>query len=159
MFGVSIMGIEKAKTLFDHLNAITSKQDPNYWSTLSESDKKSWSNYMILRFLSMEPEWVAVISEIQPVVQTLQPEQLYKVLIGIIPKGRKFLKYVKGNKKEEYEDWLISLISNFYMVNDETATTYARILYSSDTGRDAIRQLCEYYGTDPKKIKKLKLDG
>jgi len=35
-----------AKTLFDHINAITQEKDPKYWDKLEESDKKTWSNYM-----------------------------------------------------------------------------------------------------------------
>ena len=41
------------KKLFDHINAITSEQDPKYFDKLTEEDLKSWSNFMINRFLSM----------------------------------------------------------------------------------------------------------
>jgi hypothetical protein len=34
-----------AKTLFNHLTAITSEQDPNYWDKLDDGDKKTFSNY------------------------------------------------------------------------------------------------------------------
>jgi len=50
------------KKLFDHLNAITAEQDPKYFDKLSEEDLKSWSNFMINRFLSMKPEWVELIA-------------------------------------------------------------------------------------------------
>jgi len=73
------------KTLFNHLTAITQDQKIDYWKTLEDSDKKTWSNYMIHRFLSMNPDWIEVLSEIQPYTQTLDPEQLYLVLIGLIP--------------------------------------------------------------------------
>ena len=82
-----------AKTLFDHIKAVTQFQDPNYWDKLDDGDKRTWSNYMIHRFLSMNPDWIEVLSEIQPYTQVLEPKQLYLSLIGIIPKGRYFLKY------------------------------------------------------------------
>ena len=50
---------------------------------------------MIHRFLSMNPDWIEVLSEIQPYTQTLEPKQLYLSLIGIIPKGRYYLKIYK----------------------------------------------------------------
>ena len=54
------------RTLFDHITNITSVQNPKYWDTLDVDSKKTWSNYMIHRFLSMNPEWIEVLSEIQP---------------------------------------------------------------------------------------------
>jgi len=46
------------KSLFDHVKAITNEQNPKYFDTLEEADKKTWSNYMLLRFLSMKYEWI-----------------------------------------------------------------------------------------------------
>ena len=40
-----------AKGLFDHIKAITSEQNPKYWDILEDDDKKTWSNYMVHRFL------------------------------------------------------------------------------------------------------------
>ena len=53
----------KPKGLFDHINQITSNQTNDYWNTLTESDKKTWSNYMINRFLSMKMEWTDFVNE------------------------------------------------------------------------------------------------
>ena len=94
----------KTKTLFDHLKAITQYQDPNYWDTLTDADKRTFSNFMVHRFLSMNPDWVDIISDLSPFTQTLPPDILYKTLIGLIPKGRYFLKYVKGKKDEKYDN-------------------------------------------------------
>ena len=55
----------KRKSLFDHINQITAVQNPNYWKELSDEDKKSWSNYMTHRFLSMKMEWVELVNELQ----------------------------------------------------------------------------------------------
>ena len=38
---------------------------------------------MIHRFLSMNGEWVELLSDIQPYTQTLEPKQLYLALIGL----------------------------------------------------------------------------
>ena len=55
----------KNKGLFDHIKQITNVQNPMYWDTLTESDKKTWSNYMIHRFISMKSDWIEVENEIQ----------------------------------------------------------------------------------------------
>jgi hypothetical protein len=147
----------KPKTLFDHLNAITKDQDPKYWDKLEESDKKTWSNFMIHRFLSMNSDWIEVLSEIQPYTQVLDPKQLYLVLIGIIPKGRYFLKYTKGKNENKYEDWLVDLIKKDFQSSQKESEEYLEILYSTREGRENIKYICEKYGIESKQISKLKL--
>jgi len=146
-----------AKTLFDHIKAITSEQNPNYWDTLEEEDKKTWSNFMIHRFLSMNSEWIDLLSEIQPLTQTLEPKQLYLVMIGLLPKGKYYLKYVKGKGVGKYEKWLVDLIKQDYQCSSNQAEEYVEILYSTKEGREHIKYTCERYGIEKKLITKLKL--
>lgn len=146
-----------SKTLFDHIKAITSEQNPKYWDTLEEGDKKTWSNYMIHRFLSMNSDWIEVLSEIQPYTQVLEPKQLYLALIGIIPKGRYYLKYTKGKGENKYESWLINLLKQDFQCSLKEAEEYCEILYSTREGRENIKYICEKYGIDTKEITKLKL--
>ena len=54
-----------AQNLFDHIKQITNVQNPMYWESLDDGDKKTWSNYMVHRFLSMKSEWLVVVNEIQ----------------------------------------------------------------------------------------------
>lgn len=146
-----------AKSLFDHLNAITQDKNPRYWDTLDESDKKTWSNYMILRFLSMKPEWIELIADIQPYIQEAPPKAMYLALIGLIPKTRAFLKYMKPSSADKYEDWVIELVARYYEVSKLEAEDYVHILYQTTAGKTHIKEIAEAYGTDPKQITKLKL--
>lgn len=149
--------VKKPTTLFQHLNQITAIQSPNYWETQTAEDRKSWSNFMVLRFLSMEPDYTEIISDLAPAVQTLAPELLYQVLIGILPKRRVYLKYVKGSKDDKYEKWLMEYVIQHFECSSQQATDYLDILYGTEDGRKTIVRLCEMYGVDPDKIKKLKL--
>lgn len=146
-----------AKKLFDHLNAITTEQDPKYFDKLSEEDLKSWSNFMINRFLSMKSEWVELIATLLPLTQTLEPKEMYKLYISVIPKGKYFLKYIKGKGEEKYEEFLVELIKKEFFVSELQAIEYIEILYSTREGRENIKYICEKYGTDKKQITKLKL--
>ena len=146
-----------AKTLFDHLNAITDKKDPKYWDKLEDADKKTWSNYMILRFLSMKPEWIELIADIQPYIQEAPPKAMYLCLIGLIPKTRAFLKYMKPASSEKYEAWLIKLVARYYEVSETEAEDYANILYQTTIGKLHIKEIAEAYGTETKVISALKL--
>ena len=69
------------KSLFDHVKAITNEQNPKYFDTLEEADKKTWSNYMLLRFLSMKYEWIETISAVQPYLQEVPPKAFYLAMI------------------------------------------------------------------------------
>jgi hypothetical protein len=146
-----------AKKLFDHLNAITSEQNPDYFKTLTEEDVKSWSNFMINRFLSMKPEWVELIATLLPLSQTLEPEEMYKLYINILPKGKQYLKYTKGKAEDKYEKFLLDLIVKHYQCSERQATDYIEVLYATREGRENIKYICELYGTDKKEIGKLKL--
>ena len=146
-----------AKTLFDHITQITNVQDPKYWDTLDESDKRTWSNYMVLRFLSMKYEWVETIAAVQPYLQEVPPKAMYLALIDLLPKGRHFMKYIKPKGADKYEGWLVELMAKYYQSSKLEAEEYLKILYTTKSGKERIIQLCEDYGTDPKEIKKLKL--
>ena len=145
------------KTLFDHITNVTSVQNPKYWDALTDADKKTWSNYMIHRFLSMNPNWIEILSEIQPYTQTLEPKLLYLALIGILPKGRYYMRYIKGKKANKYESWLVDLLIQDFMCSSKEAEDYCEILYATKEGRENIKYICEKYGVDKKQITKLKL--
>ena len=146
-----------AKKLFDHLNAITAEQDPKYFDKLSEEDLKSWSNFMINRFLSMKPEWVELIASLLPLTQTLEPKEMYKLYISVLPKGKQYLKYTKGKSEDKYEQFIVDLLKKEYDCSENQAIEYLEVLYSSREGREYLKYVCEKYGVDKKQITKLKL--
>ena len=146
------------KTLFDHIKSITQTQDKKYWDTLDESDKKTFSNFMVLRFLSMNVDFVPLVAQIQPVLQEVPPKALYLALIDLIPKGRYFLKYIKPKSADKYETWLIELVVKYYECSKMDAEDYLKILYNTRKSRERIKELCQAYGVDTKQITKLKLN-
>jgi len=148
---------KKPHSLFDHLNAITAEQDPKYFDKLTESDLRSWSNFMINRFLSMKPEWVELVATLLPLTQTLEPKQMYELYINVIPKGKYYLKYIKGKGEDKYEQFLVELVKKEYMCSEQQANDYIDILYSTREGREHIKYVCEKYATPKKDIAKLKL--
>jgi hypothetical protein len=147
-----------AKSLFDHVNAVTKDKYKDYWDKLDDADRKSWSNFMVLRFLSMNPQWIEFISDVQPLVQELPPKQMYRVMADVIPQGKYFLKYMKAEKKDEsIEDWIIELVAKYYEVSLSEAEEYVEIHLKTTAGHQQLKTIAEAYGTDPKVIKKLKL--
>lgn len=149
--------VNKRLGLFDHINAVTAVQDPNYFKKISEEDKKTWSNYMIIRYLSMSYELVEMIAELQSLIQEMPPEILYKTLIDLVPKKKYYLKWMKGKKTTDYEDFLYDVMVKEYAESREHIEEYLDILYETRQGREEIQELCIKYGIDKKEITKLKL--
>jgi len=145
--------MKMAKTLFDHINAIYIDQKKNYFSGLDDGEKRTYSNYMVNRFLSMNIHQLPLVNEIQK--YTLPSDVHYLFFATTIPRGKQYNKYVKAAKETKYEDWLIDLVAGHYCVSQDEAKSYLDIYYND--GKQALRELCEKYGVDPKVIKKAKL--
>jgi len=144
----------KGKGLFDHLKAIYQEPyDPKYFDKLSETDKKTFSPYMINRYLSMNPEWLWLTNLVQQYSYDMTPEALYKVYADLIPKGNIFLKWVKGKKDKQYNKELIELISLYYEVSTQDAATYIMILLSKDEWKKRLIEICRMYGNTDEEIK------
>lgn len=146
------------KTLFDHLNHIFDIQDKNYYDQLDDLDKKTFTVYMINRFVSMNPDYVPVVNELQQYWNQISPREVYLFYSQIFPKKKQFNKYIKSSKDlDDYEDWLLELISRHFKISNYESTEYLRIYYSSNFGKLKLRELLEGYGISPKQMKKVKL--
>ena len=146
----------KKKNLFQHLSQVTTRQNPDYWNTLSEEDKKTWSNYMIHRFLSMKMEWVELVNELQK--YNLKPKELYKLYTNILPKGKQWLKYTKGRNQMEHPNWLINIVANQEQFSKREAYDMIEMLYLTEGGMLELGEICTKWGVDPKKIEELGLN-
>jgi len=143
------------KKLFDHLKHITEKQTVGYWDTLNNTEQKRWSNYMTHRFLSMKMEWIDMVNEIQK--YNLRPKDLYRLYSDVLPKGKQWLKYVKGKKDMKHPKWVLEVVSKYYESSLTEAQDYAEIFYATEQGKANLKSVLQKYGSDPKEIKKLNL--
>ncbi len=142
-----------AKTLFDHINAIYQDQRKNYFSTLDDGEKRTYSAYMVNRFLSMNVHQLPLVDEIQK--YNIPPEAHYLFYATTIPRGKQFNKYIKSKTEDKYEKWMVELVAKHYTISQDEAIFYLDIYYEQD--KSALKVLCEKYAVDPKLIKKAKL--
>ena len=141
----------KKKSLFDHINQITAVQNPNYWEEISVEDKKSFSNYMVNRFLSMKPEWIDLVNELQK--YTLKPKELYKLYTNVLPKGKQWLKYTKGKSDMKYPEWLINIMRNSDESSRREAIDAIDMLMLTEGGMMELGELGRKWGIVERKIK------
>ena len=146
----------KKKSLFDHVRQVTSVQNPNYWDEISEEDKKSWSNYMVNRFLSMKMDWIEVVNEFQK--YNLKPKELYKLYINVLPKGKQWLRYVKGENDMSHPNWLINIVVNHEQISKKEAVEYIGLLMLTEGGMLELGELSRKWGVEETKIKKAGLN-
>ena len=149
------MATVKKKSLFDHIKQITDVQNPNYWNDISDDDKKSWSNYMVNRFLSMKMEWVDFVNEVQR--YPLEPKELYKVYTDILPKKRQWLKYVKGDKKMKYPNWVYEIVSKHLQCSLREAKEAVETYEMSYGGQAELVDILIKYGKTEDECRKIGL--
>jgi hypothetical protein len=141
----------KKKSLFDHINQITTIQNPNYWEEISVEDKKSFSNYMVNRFLSMKPEWIDLVNELQK--YNLKPKELYKLYTNVLPKGKQWLKYTKGKSDMKYPEWLINIMRNSDESSRREAIDAIDMLMLTEGGMMELGETARKWGIEERKIK------
>ena len=145
----------KRKNLFDHINAITSQQHSDYWDEITDEDKKSWSNYMVNRFLSMKMEWVEFVNEVQK--YPLKPKELYKVYTDILPKKRQWLKYIKGDKEMKYPKWVYEIVAKHLQISLREASDAVDMYELSHGGQAELIDILIKYGKTEEEIRKIGL--
>jgi len=111
-------------TIFDWLKQITYNKGD--WDSFSDDDKKSWNNYMVHRFLSMNPDYIEVVNIVQK-YQYLTDKQVYTIYKNLIPKRNVFLKYIKGKKdKTSAED--IKYLADYFECSTREIKEYIDIV-------------------------------
>ena len=136
-----------SKTIFQHLANITHiKTDPG---TYTESDWKSYSPFMINRWLSMYKEYTHLLDYTQK-YYSLPKDVHYKMLSGILPKKKVFTRYIKGKKSDKYNSDLIQFLTTYFEISKEEVKEYMLLL-----DKPEIVRILTKYGYANKEIKRM----
>ena len=126
------------------------------WDTFPDKEQKKFSSFIINRFLSMDEEFIEVVNVFQKYsVGTLESREVYKWYCEVLPKGRRYNKYIKGKKQVKYDSELIEIMCKHYEVSRSECKEYLELI-----SKEELKSILEMYGLDLKKINKfLKLTG
>jgi len=139
----------KAKTIFQHLSGIKEKKES--WASLSDMDKKSFSPFIINRWLSMNLDLLPIVNILQKyTIGFLSARDVYKVYLDFLPKKKTFDKYIKGSKSSKYNKDVLEYLSKWYGVSQREVTDYLEIL-----SKDDVINILMKYGLTEKESKKL----
>lgn len=133
-------------TLFDWLNELTFNK--REWSSFSEDQRESFNSYMIHRYVSMYIGYVE-LSNIAQKLPLTEKEKIYNIYKTMLPKKKMFLKYVKRQTKNTYED-LLKYVSEYYQCSFGEAEEYIDIIREA-----GIRGILWEMGVDEKETDKL----
>ena len=78
------------------------------WDSFDESEQKTFSPYIINRFLSMDKDFIEIVNYFQKFsIGLLDNKYIYNFYCNALPKGKRFNKYIKAKKSIKHKDWLI----------------------------------------------------
>ena len=136
-------------TIFEWINQILVHKKP--WDSFDETDQKSFSPFIINRWLSMDEEFIEVVNYFQKYsIGTLEPREVYKWYSDFLPKGKRFNKYIKGKKDKKYDPELINMMCEYFQCSKAEAKENLSLI-----SKEEVNQILEKYGFDPKKIKSI----
>ena len=136
-------------TLFDWVNEVKTKK--RAWESFSESDQKTFSPFLVNRFLSMDVEFIEIVNYFQKyAVGTLEPREVYKWYCDMLPKGKRFNKYIKGKKDKKYNTELIDIMVTHFECSKSQVKDYLDLI-----AKNELIKILEKYGMNEKTIKRL----
>jgi hypothetical protein len=146
--------IVRTRGLFDHIKHIRQIQSKDYYDMLTESERKTFNKFMILRVLSMDHKILNKISKISKYVEIIPEKQLYNLLIACIPKDYKFYPYIKKSTKD-INLTIIDCICKMYRVGIRDAMDYYKLLIQTESGISHLIEVIESFGHSQSEIEKL----
>jgi hypothetical protein len=82
-------------------------------------------------------------------IGTLESKDVYEFYRNLLPKGKRFNKYIKGKKDKKYEPELINLLVNYFNCSKLHIIEYLELI-----SKEELKFILESYGTEPKKVRK-----
>ena len=136
-------------TIIDWINQVLVHKKP--WDSFSESNKKTFNAFIINRWLSMDIEFIEILNYFQKYsIGTLEPKETYKLYCDVLPKGKRFNKYIKGKKSKKYNTELVNVISNYFECSKLQTRDYLELI-----DKNELIEILEKYGMNEKTIKRL----
>ena len=136
-------------TIFDWINQIN--YEKKSWDSFSEAEQKTFNTFIINRWLSMDGELIQIVNYFQKYsIGLLEPKDTYMWYRDIIPKKKRFNKYIKGKKAMKYDSELINTICKYYETSKNECIEYIEMM-----DKKQLTSILELHGKEPKQIKKL----
>ena len=136
-------------TIFNWINEILVSK--KHWNDFTEDEQKKFSPFIINRWLSMDKEFLELVNYFQKYsIGTLEPREVYKWYCDMLPKGKRFNKYIKGKKDKKYNTELIDIMVQHFECGKVEVKQHLELIDKVE-----LKEILEKYGKDKKTIKRL----
>ena len=136
-------------TIIDWMNQLLIHK--KHWDEFTEDEQKKFSPFIINRWLSMDKDFIEIVNVFQKyAIGTLEPREVYKWYCDVLPKGKRFNKYIKGKRDKKYDKELVQIISEHFQCSKLQTHEYIELI-----NKEELKNILEMYGLDKKKIKRL----
>ena len=136
-------------TIIDWMNQLLVHK--KQWESFDDVDKKSFNSFIINRWLSMDKDFLEIVNFFQKYsIGTLEPREVYKWYCDMLPKGKRFNKYIKGKKDKKYNTELIDIMVTHFECSKSQVKDYLDLI-----AKDELMEILEKYGMNEKTIKRL----
>ena len=136
-------------TIIDWMNQLLVHK--KHWNEFSEDEQKKFSPFIINRWLSMDKEFIEIVNYFQKyAIGTLEPREVYKWYCNILPKGKRFNKYIKGKRDKKYDKELLDILVKYFECSKLHIKEYLELI-----DKEELKTILEMYGLDNKKVKRL----
>ena len=136
-------------TIIDWINQLLVHK--KHWDEFTEDEQKKFSPFIINRWLSMDKDFLEIVNFFQKYsIGTLEPREVYKWYCDVLPKGKRFNKYIKGKRDKKYNKEMINIISNHFECSKLQTKEYLEIIE-----KEELKNILKIYGIEAKTIKRL----
>ena len=136
-------------TIFNWINEILVSK--KHWNDFTEDEQKKFSPFIINRWLSMDKDFLEIVNFFQKYsIGTLEPREVYKWYCDMLPKGKRFNKYIKGKKDKKYNTELIDIMVMHFECSKSQVKDYLDLIHKNE-----LIEILEKYGMNEKTIKRL----
>ena len=136
-------------TIFNWINEILVSK--KHWNEFTEDEQKKFSPFIINRWLSMDKDFLEIVNYFQKYsIGTLEPREVYKWYCDMLPKGKRFSKYIKGKKDKKYNTELIDIMVMHFECSKSQVKDYLDLI-----AKNELIEILGKYGMNEKTIKRL----
>ena len=136
-------------TIIDWMNQLLVHK--KHWNDFTKDEQKKFSPFIINRWLSMDKDFLEIVNFFQKYsIGTLEPREVYKWYCDMLPRGKRFNKYIKGKKDKKYNTELIDIMVQHFECSKSQVKDYLDLI-----AKDELIDILEKYRMNEKTIKRL----
>ena len=136
-------------TIVEWINQILMYKTP--WENFDESEHKTFSPFIVNRWLSMDNDFIEVVNFFQKYsIGLLSHKDIYTWYCDVLPRGKRFNRYIKGKKRIKYDEELVEIVCKYFEISKKECIEYIELM-----DKEQLKSLLELYGKESKQIKKI----